>query len=247
MVGIDRFFACDTEKPELIQPGCPVYLHCFRRNVERITEAQYLQVRLVNRSDYRVESVFLRVEGYAADGTAAYVLPELLLTKCAAAPHSVFGEDRLLALAQKPVKTLRIIVERVAFSDGMMWRRLGSQGFLPAEQWPQCPTCAMRNPPEQERCALCGGSLCQSADASKQPPVRAEQLPQQILAPECALPPERPAPIVRTQPFPLPTPDEESEETDSVPAWLVVLLCVLGTAALFVLAALVVCFLQRIF
>lgn len=237
MLTIDRFFACDTEKPERLQPDCPVYLHCFRRNVERSTCAQFLQVRLVNRSERTVETVILSVEGIAADGTRRYLLPELILAKCNAAPHSVFGEDRLLALTQKPVKSLSIAVEQVLFSDGMVWRRRDGHSFINASQWRQCPACAMRNPPEAARCSLCGGSLVQPElpKVEFDPPTPPER-------------PVRPAPIVRAQPVILPTDAEEDDfEDNSVPSWLVVLFCILGTVALFVLAALVLRFLEQNF
>lgn len=237
MLTIDRFFACDTEKPERLQPDCPVYLHCFRRNVERSTCAQFLQVRLVNRSDRVAETVFLSAEGIAADGTRQYYLPELILARCNAAPHSVFGEDRLLALVRKPVKTLRIVIERVVFSDGMVWRRRDGQAMIDAGQWRKCPTCGMRNPAEAECCALCGDLLVHPA------PLPAVEHEEKNPRP---VPRARPAPIVREQPFPTFYPVEEPDSEDnSVPSWLVVLFCVLGTAALFVLAALVLSFLQQ--
>lgn len=135
---------------------------------------------------------------------------------------------------------VRIIVERVAYEDGIIWRRQSGQRLVLArkEGWNTCQ-CGMRNPPEAAFCELCGRAL--KDEAFSQTPVlqpSVEDFPEiqvpyiEMRPPEPYTGMERPEPIVREfykadEPLP-----EEPEAEHGAPGWLVVLLCVFGIAAL---------------
>lgn len=205
----DRFLVSDTKKPMLLQPHCPVYVHCLRLCTEREVGAVFLQVRLVNRSDRSIRSVLLRIEGTTSDGSRRTL--ELPLSDCAAAPHCAFGEERMLAVP--PITDPRVTVVRVQFTDGLLWNRLPAQEpvALSQTQWRLC-RCGMPNPPDAPLCAFCRRGL------TEQMPLT-ELLPR----PRISIPP---VPIVRS-PAVRPEPEEES----AAPVWLIVLLCVLAVGA----------------
>lgn len=219
MVCAERFVLCATQPQTLLQPECPVYIHCSRRCMDQKSGAVFVQVRMVNRSERLVCSVFLRIEGLDGDGKPCYVMPEVVLADCNAMPHTVFGENRLLLLERTEVDRLRIVVERVGFADGMLWRRLPSHRLTSAQEagWERC-VCAMWNPSKTSKCALCGRRLTQ---------------PEELLTPPEPIRPqlfeERPAPIVR--PFVPIQPAVLPEERAGGSSGLLALLIVLATLA----------------
>lgn len=194
----ERFDQLDVQRQTLLQPDSPVYVYCSRRSIERTSGAILAQVRMVNCSAYEVQTVFLQIEGLNAGGEVQYTLRELPITRCAAAPHQVFGETQLLMLDRTPVSSLRITVERVVFADGLLWRKLPEHTLIEEadSDWKRC-SCGMMHPPEQERCILCG----------------AELLPAQEEVPEAptAAPTEAPTEIPTAAPMEAPTeaPTEE--------------------------------------
>ena len=101
MIPAARFAPLGTQEQEILQPECPVYVHCTRRSVERESGTPFLQVRMVNRADRPVGTVYLRIEGLDASGQVRYTLRELALTGLHAAPRAVFGEERMLVLPRK--------------------------------------------------------------------------------------------------------------------------------------------------
>lgn len=229
MVQSDRFLLHEVRKQTILQPECPVYIHCSRLCTEKESKANFLQIRMVNRSDRLISSVFLKLEGLAGDGSVLFEIPELVLGDCNALPHSVFGENRLIALGRKMPGDIRITVERAVFADGMIWRRLPGQKLTSLQEagWTPC-TCGMLNPPDAAVCALCGAELAAKGQKISRPQNREEQ---RIPLSACNRKAERPGPIVRKfipQQFP-----EEEEQGPS--RGLVILLVVLALLA--VLAA----------
>lgn len=160
MICADRFVLQQTQMQTILQPESPVYVHCYRRCTDQKSGTPFVQVRMVNRSDRLICSVFLRIEGVRADESVAYTLSEIVLADCNAAPHSAFGEERLIVLGKEAVQSLNITVVRVCFADGMLWRRLPGQRLTTAKEarWNSC-ACMMPNPPKAERCAFCGRLL----------------------------------------------------------------------------------------
>lgn len=222
MIPTDRFARLETQEQDVLQPDCPVYVHCTRRSVDRASGAVFLQVRMVNCSERRIGTVYLRVEGMDFGGRVCYTVRELPLADCAAAPHAVFGEERMLVLPRKEAATLRVTVERVIFEDGGLWRRCPGQMLVTPQEagWRRC-ACSMPNPPQRERCLLCGQPL--AAEECEMLPADSGQMQTQE---------ERPAPIMRD--FIPYSPDalyEEEPSERSAPRILVVLLCIFGIAA----------------
>lgn len=189
MICTDRFAIHPTQMQTILQPECPVYIHCSRRCTDQKSGTSFVQIRMVNRSERLICSVFLRIEGVRADGTAAYLLPEVVLADCNAAPHTVFGEERLTVLGREAVQSLNITVVRVCFADGMLWRKLPGQRVTTAREvgWLPC-TCTMLNPPKAEHCALCGRSLSAQEEPVEEPH-DAPRLPSPFVP--------KPAPILR--------------------------------------------------
>lgn len=192
MICTDRFAFLPTQPQTVLQPQCPVYIHCSRRCTDEKSGTHFVQVRMVNRSERLICTVFLCIEGIGADGTVAFTLPELVLPDCNAAPHTVFGEERLIALGRREARTLRITVVRVCFADGLIWRKLSGQRLTTAQEagWLPC-ICSMRNPPGTERCALCGRPLLDSEAFVETPAPPAEE---ERIAPPFS---PKPAPILR--------------------------------------------------
>lgn len=241
MVRTDRFITMETYKQPEIQPDSPVYIHCSRRCMEQSTGAMFLQVRLVNRTNEPIQTVILQIEGLSECGVVLYTMRDVILAECNARPHTAFGENKILALEHTPVHRVRITVERVAYEDGIIWRRQSGQKLLSAQKegWNAC-RCGMRNPPEATFCELCGRALRE--DVLSEAPVSlpsVEDFPE-IQVPYIELEPpdeyagtERPEPIVRKfYAAEDALPEEPEEEEHGAPGWLVVLLCVFGIIAL---------------
>lgn len=195
MVPTDRYIMHPMERQEFLQPECPVYIHCSRRCTDRHSGMNFVRVRMVNCSDRMVCSVFLRIEGIGKAGQSCYVRNEVVLPDCNAMPRAVFGEDWLISLSAKEVERLLITVERVVFSDGMMWRRLPKQELLSVDAWNKC-VCGMRNPQNSLNCILCGRRFVpRAAEDVYQTLPTPTVLPEPVPSVEF----ERPAPIVRTK------------------------------------------------
>ncbi|MBO2527645.1 MAG: hypothetical protein CW335_05660 [Clostridiales bacterium] len=228
VVSANRFLSGEIQRNELLQPECPVLVYCSRRCTEQDTGAVFAQVRMVNRTDCTIATVILQIEGMLADGSAVYTQRDLILAQCNAAPHSLFGEERMLVLQREAVDTLRITVERVVFADGTAWRKLPEQQPMTVEEagWRSC-TCGMLNPAENTVCDLCGAVLPEKEEIRIPPAAHME-----VLLPEDITVPEEypPAQIIREY-DPLPVYDTEEEEPEA-PRWLVILLSVLGSLAL---------------
>lgn len=193
MICTDRLAFQTMQRQTILQPESPVYVHCYRRCTDQKSGTPFVQVRMVNRSDRLICSVFLRIEGVRADGSVAYTLSEVVLADCNALPHSVFGEERLIVLGREAVQGLRITVLRVCFADGMLWRRLPGQMLTTAQEagWNPC-VCTMPNPPKAERCALCGRLL-----SVEEIPMETSSFAQEKAENLTAFVP-KPAPIVRS-------------------------------------------------
>lgn len=232
MIPAGRFTLLGTQEQTVLQPECPVYVHCTRRSIERESGTPFLQVRMVNRADRPVGTVYLLVEGLDALGQVRYTLRELALTGLHARPRAVFGEERMLVLPAQEAVSVRVLVERVVFEGGTLWRRLPEHRLttLAESGWRRC-ACSMPNPPERERCLLCGRPLAPPRETPQEAP--REVLP--VWEPEPVR--ERPAPIVRdfTPTYPEELYDEAEER--SAPRVLVVLLCIFGGAAVLAAAA----------
>lgn len=232
MIPTDRFVPLALERRTVFQPECPVYVHCIRRSVERRGGAVLLQVRMVNCGEREVRTVFLRVEGLDAFGKSVYRIDELPVTNCAAAPRSIFGEERMLVLPRTEVERLRVTVERVIFADGTHWRRLPSHRLCTPQEagYAEC-ACGLPNPPQRERCMLCGSELT--------PPARMQQ-PVHIASAAS----EKPAPILRndTPRVALLVEEDEAQDTQELPRRELVLLYLFGGVAfLAVIAFLTFC------
>lgn len=229
VVSANRFLAEERQLHTFLQPECPVLIYCSRRSTEADTGAVFAQVRMVNRTDRTVTTVILQIEGLDAAGAVHYTQQDLILAECNAAPHSLFGEERMLVLPREAVACLRITVERVAFSDGTSWRKLPEQKMTTAEAagWRAC-SCGMPNPAENTTCDLCGAALPeigQFKEVAVPPPPKAEPLtPEEIQIPNDY------APVIREY-YPVTVYESEEEEPEA-PRWLIILLSILGSLAL---------------
>lgn len=237
MIPAARFAPLGTQEQEILQPECPVYVHCTRRSVERESGTPFLQVRMVNRADRPVGTVYLRIEGLDASGQVRYTLRELALTGLHAAPRAVFGEERMLVLPAQEAVSVRVLVERVVFADGTLWRRLPEHRLttLAESGWRRC-VCSMPNPPQSASCLLCGRPL--APPQRELPQETPQEAPQELLPvwqPEPVW--ERPAPIVRDFTPAYPQELYEEAEERAAPRVLVVLLCIFGGAAVLAAAA----------
>lgn len=245
MQALDRFTTSPRYRQALIQVGCPVYVHCSRVCTDRRTGDRFLQLRLVNRWDREIETVILSIDSYDAWGNPCGKLTELILPSCKAQPHSIFGEDRLLALGKLRGAKMEVTITCVGFTDGMIWRTRAINSPCPLEEsgWTIC-TCGLPNEPEQECCDLCGRTLRQpvSTGLSAEMPVEVAEEPA-VPMPVQEPPLFKPEPILRTpeelqescNAFVLAAQeyeDMEEEEDEGVPRWLFILLCVIGGVAL---------------
>ncbi len=222
MIPAERFALLDMQRQTLLQPDCPVYVHCTRRSVARDSGDVFLQVRMVNCAEREISTVFLCVEGLDFCGQVCYQVRELPIADCAAAPHRVFGENRLLVLPQTKIASLQVTVERVIFADGTRWRRQPEQRLCSAgEAGRFVCACGLPNPPQRERCLLCGRTLVREA------------LSEEALAPPAQPALERPAPIVRDfTPHAVWGEDSFEEEDARMPRWQIAVLCAFGGAAI---------------
>lgn len=260
-----RFTFSKTYRQDLIQKDCPIYVHCSRLCSDDRTGGRFLQVRLVNRSDKAVENVVLTVKGIDGCGNACGQLSGLILPDCKAQPHSIFGEDRMIAVGKLRAQKAELMVERVSFADGMIWRRRTASEpvALKGSDWKLCE-CGLPNPPGNCRCDLCGraqekGAEPVSEQCAEQTPetgVRAalsrEEQPflRQQEAEE--LPEGKPAPVMRSEQelaqravmLDAYLDEAETEEEDGVPRWLFVILCVIGGIALLAAVAFLLYFLK---
>lgn len=155
-----KFVYYPMRKSTMIQPDCPVYIYAYSLAIQKDGDAAFVQVRLVNRSDRCVHSVFLRIEGKDRYGNRLYELDYVPLVECAGKPHKAFGEEQPLFLPEGEVYSLNIQVLDVLFTDGMIWRKQNDHQILTPEQagWETC-TCGMKNPREAKSCAFCGASF----------------------------------------------------------------------------------------
>ena len=235
----DRFICTAPYRQGLIQEGCPVYVHCSRVCTDRRTGDRFLQLRLVNRWEREISSLILSVDAYDAWGAPCGQISGLILPQCKAQPHSIFGEDRLIALGKFRGARIEVTVERVSFSDGLCWRcgAAASPRLLEETDWALC-ACGLPNPPEQHSCDLCGRALHEPEAPPAPPAPVMEEPPEELLLP---VPAAKPQPVLRSEEdlrescsaFVLAAEEyEEEEEEDGVPRWLFVLLCVIGGLAL---------------
>ena len=229
VVSANRFLAEDIQLHTLLQPECPVLVYCSRRLTEADTGAVFAQVRMVNRTDCAITTVMLQIEGIHTDGSVRYTLPDLILADCHAAPHSLFGEERMLVLQREAVASLRITVERVAFSDGTSWRKLPEQRLLTAKQagWRAC-ACGMPNPAENTVCDLCGAELPEIVEEAVITPLPKTD---DVRPEDIRIPDEYPPTQVIREYYPVTVYETEEEEPEA-PKWLVILLSILGSLAL---------------
>lgn len=254
MVSTDRFSAMETYKQPEIQPDSPVYIHCSRRCKERSTDAEFLQIRLVNRTDQGIRTVVLQIEGLSEYGVVLYTMRDMILAECDAKPHSAFGEDKILALEHTPIHRVRITVEKVVFEDGTLWRRNQAQALISAQEagWNTC-VCGMRNPPQAQYCELCGNAITQKTE--NLPPTSQEEDFPEIRVPYIETEPPEEYSGMEPQEPPVqnfytvyeaaPAQPETVPEEHGLPTGLVVLLCILGVIALFAVTAfLAYCFMQ---
>ena len=243
MLATERFARTASQRLERFQPDCPVYAHCACLCTEQRSGAVFAQVRLLNRADWPVESVWLRIDGTDAAGQASFSCPELL-TGLAAAPGAVFAEERLLPLGRQTPQRLTVTVERIALSGGLCWKRPAEQRPVTVAEagWQRC-RCGLPVPMDAARCPLCGRMLpcAPTVDA-----VTAQDNGAVTLCPpdETARPPE---PVVcepqDATDFDL-DPDDDWEPDDTapdapqgVPRWLTFLFYLFGALALAAIAA----------
>lgn len=229
VVSANRFLAEEIQLHTLLQPECPVLVYCSRRLTEAETGAVFAQVRMVNRTERTIATVMLQIEGLHADGSVRFTQQDIILAECSAAPHSLFGEERMLVLQREPVASLRITVERVAFSDGTSWRKLPEQKLLTAKQagWRPC-ACGMPNPAENTVCDLCGAVL---PEAIREPEVTPLPRTDELRPEDIRIPDEYPPTQVIREYYPVTVYETEEEEPEA-PKWLVILLSILGSLAL---------------
>ncbi len=246
----DRFATAAPYRQALIQEGCPVYVHCSRVCTDRRTADRFLQLRMVNCGDREIDHLILSVDGYDAWGAPCGKIAGLILPDCRAKAHSIFGEDRLIAIGKLRAARFEVTVEQVSFADGMLWRCRAINQPRPLEDtdWVLC-NCGLPNPPEQTSCSLCGRYLraFQQGDTDRLPILTPQQIPEPVEESAAieTFPDPKPEPILRSEEerkesytaFVLAAQDydpEEDTEEDGVPRWLFVLLCVVGGLALLV-------------
>ena len=246
----DRFAAAAPYRQALIQEGCPVYVHCSRVCTDRRTADRFLQLRMVNCGDREIDHLILCVDGYDAWGAPCGKIAGLILPDCKAKGHSIFGEDRLIAIGKLRASRFEVTVEQVSFADGLLWRCRAANHPQPLEDtdWTLC-RCGLPNPPEQTSCSLCGRFLGVSLqEDTDRLPIIPPQLPPEPVVESAAVetfPAPKPEPILRSEEdlresytaFVLSAQDydpEEEGEEEGVPRWLFILLCVVGGLALMI-------------
>ena len=157
MSDVRKFVYYPMQKAEVLQPECPVYVYGYGLAKQKRGNAAFVQVRLVNRTDKQVNSVFLRICGRDQQGNSLYELQYVPLVDCVGEAYKDFGEEQPLFLPQGDVSKLEIHVMDVLFEDGMVWRIQNSHRLMTAEEagWVTC-SCGMKNPAEAVRCVFCG-------------------------------------------------------------------------------------------
>ena len=152
-----NFMYYPMARPKRIQPDSPVYVHAYTLAVQQQTGASFVQLRLVNRSERVVHSVFLHVIGLDALGHSCFDMGFLPLPACYAEPHTDFGEEHALFLPESNACSLEVWVEDVLFGDGMIWRKQAKHRLMTPEEagWIECD-CGMKNPDGAVSCAFCG-------------------------------------------------------------------------------------------
>ena len=157
MSDVRKFVYYPMQKAEVLQPECPVYVYGYGLAKQKRGNAAFVQVRLVNRTDKQVNSVFLRICGRDQQGNSLYELQYVPLVDCIGEAYKDFGEEQPLFLPQGDVSKLEIHVMDVLFEDGMVWRIQNSHRLMTAEEagWVTC-SCGMKNPAEAARCVFCG-------------------------------------------------------------------------------------------
>lgn len=244
MLQTDRFLLLKNQKHLFLQPDCPVYVHCTQQSEDRRSGAKLVQLRMVNCGQGTVETVVFDLEGLTPWGEVCFCLPALVMTGCKAKSGMAFGDDRVFSLRGNKADHLRVTVRQVIFTDGMCWKFMPSHRITTVQEagWLPC-SCGMPNPQERASCIFCGAAL-QNPRKELQ---KTDELPVIDYNTDAYMPPSepepKPAPILRSR-LPVPEPpvfeiadEEEDEESEGVPVWLSVLLCVFGTLALLALLA----------
>ena len=172
-----KFVYSPMQKPAAIQPQCPVYIHGYVLARQKYGEAAFVQIRMVNRGDRSVRSVFLRIEGKDPFGNSLYDLQYVPVLDCGGDSGRIFGEEQPLFLPQGDVSTLDISVLDILFEDGMIWRKQSGHALMTAEEagWVTC-SCGMKNPAGHP-CAYCGMEVEQTATLPVEEPAVSQEEP----------------------------------------------------------------------
>lgn len=195
MLGSGKLIYYPMQKPLRIQPDCPVHIHAYSLAVHQDQSTAFTQIRLVNRSQRTVHSVFLQIEGKDPSGRSLYELRYVPVVGCYGQPHRDFGEEQPLFLPGGDVRSLELQVLDVLFQDGMIWRKQTVHQLLTAEEagWETC-SCGMKNPSEAGCCAYCGREL----SAVPSPTEPTEQEPFLYAEVKTLTPPEK---VEKADPF----------------------------------------------
>ena len=182
MADLRKFIYSPLKKINMIQPECPVYVYGYGLAVQKYGNAAFAQVRLVNRTEKTVHSVFLQIEGKDQEGKSLYVLEYVPLVECMGKAYKDFGEEQPLFLPQGTVDSLEIHVLDVLFDDGMIWRKQSGQKLLTPEEagWIPC-TCGMKNPSETRCCVFCGKKILVTEETEILPVPTDPEIPQEII------------------------------------------------------------------
>ncbi len=178
MTDSGKFVYFPLRKPAVIQPECPVHIYCYGLAKQKCGDAAFVQIRLVNRTERKVHSVFLQISGRDSLGNVLYELQYVPLVDCKGDAYKDFGEEQPLFLPQGDVHTLDMQVLDVLFEDGMIWRKQNSHRLMTAAEagWVTC-TCGMKNPSESKCCVFCGKSMGSEAEGEKNVYFPVEQAP----------------------------------------------------------------------
>lgn len=235
----ERFERSVPQRQPLFQPDCPVYIHCTCRCTDRRSGTAFLQVRMVNRAPWTVQSLWLRITGTDAAGEVRFERTEVL-TELSAGAGTVFGEKRLIPVGTQCAERLTVTVEHIVFGGGTHWQRLAEHRLCTPEElgWQRC-VCGLPNPPEIARCPLCGRPCASdAATVTLQSDSAVTQCPPEPLTAQAEEPPFDEE---------LPPDGEDDEEASEVPRWMTVLLWLLAILAIAaVIAVAVYCIWTRV-
>ena len=142
---MERYVVHEVQKQLPLQKGSPAQVHCYRCVEDCCSGSMLLQLRMVNQSEKCIKSVFLRVEVLNEKDVTGSAITGLTFARCNAAPHSVFGEDRVVMLPWKKVDSVRVSVELVVFDDGKRWHETEA---LPSRE--EYCVCDQPDPRERE-------------------------------------------------------------------------------------------------